>query len=314
MLNKILKESVKGLRRLFIYLIEDVPLHRHGITFVFGVFIMGVIYFLLTPYSHGIGISSKLPEKLTFWNAQYFSVVTVSSLGYGDMHPMGFSKILACFEVLSGLVLMGIILAKTTSARISYHVVRLFSSETQKRMEGFAEEFENLNDKLRNVNRSIQKTPGGQPPINKSIVITECTEIITSFHSYSSNIAEYLSYEVEHCKFFAIVPIDSMKRTADAIGYAILLLGLMIRNTTTEVRGILLTSANRRKLLSIIEKHRQIGKIVCNNCTDDEIREKFSDILTACDGFPESFYAVPLSVSEETQPDQKLDKSNEPQL
>ncbi|MDD5326820.1 MAG: potassium channel family protein [Phycisphaerae bacterium] len=317
MWSKKLSKPIKDLQHLFIYLIEDVPLYYYGIIFVCGVFILGVIYFFLTPYSNGVGTDNMPLQNLTFWNAQYFSVVTVSSLGYGDMHPMGFSKILACLEVLSGLVLMGIILAKTTSARISYHVVRLFSSETQKRMEGFANEFEILEGKLRQVISSIgeiQGIPGEQSSKNQSQIIEKCTKAITNFYSHSSAMAEYLSYEVDHCKFFAIAPVDSIKRTADAIDQAIHLLGQVIISTTTEVRGLLLNAVNRRKLLSIIEEHKRIVRVVHDNCTNHEIQQKFSRILTICNSFPESFYAVPVSVSEKMQPDQKLDKIDEPQL
>jgi ion channel len=38
----------------------------------------------------------------SLWDAIYFSVVTISSLGYGDWFPIGWARALACLEVLSG--------------------------------------------------------------------------------------------------------------------------------------------------------------------------------------------------------------------
>ena len=102
---------------------------------------MASLYYLLTQCDHGIGQDDTALNNATFLTGIYFSIVTISSLGYGDMHPMGISKILACIEVLFGLVMIGVMIAKVTSQRLSYRVERLFRSEAQKRLENFAEEF-----------------------------------------------------------------------------------------------------------------------------------------------------------------------------
>lgn len=55
-------------------------------------------------------------SKVTAQDALYFSIVTEATLGYGDIRPVGFSRLLACTQVLLGLVLAGLIVAKITSA------------------------------------------------------------------------------------------------------------------------------------------------------------------------------------------------------
>lgn len=41
----------------------------------------------------------------------YFSVVTFTSLGYGNIHPLGIAgKAAACMEIVSGLVMFGLLL------------------------------------------------------------------------------------------------------------------------------------------------------------------------------------------------------------
>lgn len=54
----------------------------------------------------------KLVEPVTHWvDYFYFSVVTFTSLGYGDIHPVGVAgKLVACMEIISGLVLFGLLL------------------------------------------------------------------------------------------------------------------------------------------------------------------------------------------------------------
>lgn len=47
--------------------------------------------------------------------AFYFSIVTETTLGYGDFRPVGISRLLVCLHVLIGLGFVGIVVAKITS-------------------------------------------------------------------------------------------------------------------------------------------------------------------------------------------------------
>jgi hypothetical protein len=53
--------------------------------------------------------------NMSYWqilyNTQYYSIVTFTTLGYGDIAPLGFVKIFAAFEALFGLITMGFLLA-----------------------------------------------------------------------------------------------------------------------------------------------------------------------------------------------------------
>lgn len=53
-----------------------------------------------------------LIKPVTHWvDYFYFSVVTFTSLGYGDIHPAGVAgKLVACAEIIAGLVLFGLLL------------------------------------------------------------------------------------------------------------------------------------------------------------------------------------------------------------
>ena len=143
---KIVQNMSKHGQNWLIYLVQNVSMLRYIMSFIVVVIAFGLFYALLTPLGHGIGQNLKpLSDGIswdTFFKGIYFSVVTISSLGYGHMHPMGFSKALACLEVLFGLAVIGIMIAKVTSQRLSHHVSRLFSSDAQKRLEDIAAKFE----------------------------------------------------------------------------------------------------------------------------------------------------------------------------
>ena len=73
-------------------------------------------YWSLSHPSDGNGlIDSDNSNRISFLDSVYFSIVTEATLGYGDIRPVGFSRLLACSQVLLGLLIAGIAIAKVTS-------------------------------------------------------------------------------------------------------------------------------------------------------------------------------------------------------
>jgi Ion channel len=55
------------------------------------------------------GTSSR---SLRMFDYVYFSVITFTTLGYGDLHPIGiFGQAMACLEVLAGFIMFGVLLS-----------------------------------------------------------------------------------------------------------------------------------------------------------------------------------------------------------
>ena len=91
---------------------------------VIGVFVtlgFAVIYRWLSirDPQNGLILPTEQTSQQNFvsWgDAIYFSIVTEATLGYGDIRPVGFSRLLACLQVLLGLTFAGIVVAKITSS------------------------------------------------------------------------------------------------------------------------------------------------------------------------------------------------------
>jgi hypothetical protein len=107
---------------------------------ILAVLLLCAAYFwLLSPYGHGTTY-----KNLTWYSAIYFSVITFSSLGYGDIAPIGFGKAVASFEVLSGLMTVAVFVGKIASERQSAMLRLIYTSEHQRRIVEFEKEIDNL--------------------------------------------------------------------------------------------------------------------------------------------------------------------------
>ncbi len=69
------------------------------------VWVYGISYWLLSEMAGLGGLGGAIHEG--FFSYIYFSVVTYSSLGFGDVYPTGVLRLLTGVEVLNGLVLIG---------------------------------------------------------------------------------------------------------------------------------------------------------------------------------------------------------------
>ena len=311
---------------MFVRLIEEVSTFRYIAGFVGAVIFFGFFYAWLTPMGHGIGQNLKPLPDVTLLTGIYFSIVTISSLGYGHMHPMGASKVLACMEVLIGLAIIGIMIAKVTSQRLSYHVSRLFSSDAQKRLEDIAAGFETSQNDLTTIMQELGKVYRSTPiqtgpstkdtPIqtgpstkDRSEVIANFREIISALRSKCIDLRDYLLFEVKQDNYFQIAPTSAMVRVGNAIDDVFFRLSQLIISLSPQARNETLDRHNRLGILEAIDSQRQVCDIVHQHATDQETQNIFRNIKNTCERVPASYFEVP----EEPQPDQVLQGTDEPQ-
>jgi hypothetical protein len=88
------------------------------------------------------------PGQLNCWDAVYFSIITMTSLGYGDIHPIGFGRFIASVEVLSGIILVAVFVGKVASERQSTLILLLYNSENNRRLKEFYLEINRIADSL----------------------------------------------------------------------------------------------------------------------------------------------------------------------
>lgn len=84
---------------------------------VASILIFGLAYLLAGMV--GGGLVEKDTSSLGFWDCLYFSTVTITTLGYGDITPSGLSRVVASLEAVFGLVFVGYAVAQIVSLRES---------------------------------------------------------------------------------------------------------------------------------------------------------------------------------------------------
>lgn len=78
-------------------------------------------------------------RAVTFFDTLYFSLVTVSSLGYGDIRPVGWARMFTGAEVILGLAFFGLLVAKISSVKQDYILRRLYSDVVDAKLARFAD-------------------------------------------------------------------------------------------------------------------------------------------------------------------------------
>jgi hypothetical protein len=103
----------------------------------------------------GTVISPNLPG---FFNSIYYSFITITTTGYGDISPNGLSKLLAILEVVSGVILTGVLISKLVGIKQERILEEVYDIS-----------YEEIIDRLRSglylfrsdVNRTLEKIESG---------------------------------------------------------------------------------------------------------------------------------------------------------
>jgi len=107
-------------------LLDRVPFWAIVAMNIGAAFVFAGIYAALGSQWPQHGLTHIRPEAIVQWHAYlYFSFVTQATIGYGDFLPLGFSRLFACLQAGVGIVSVGLLIAKITTASISrYHLLR----------------------------------------------------------------------------------------------------------------------------------------------------------------------------------------------
>lgn len=302
-------------QRILDHLIEDVPLRTYFIFAAGVVVLFGFLYDTLTPLGEGMGCQTA---DSSLWRGVYFSVVTLSSLGYGDIVPIGYSRVLAAVEVLFGLMFMGILVAKLTSRRLSYQVKRLFATDAQKRLVDLSIDIEShattIIQSMRDFGACYQQTPTAMPVlVAKPEALRQFQDLLDRLHSSTGALIEYFRYESEQRGYFEVAPPAAINRVISAQDKNLFNLSQLIISLPGEARTEVLDPTNRTKISTILSNSDTTRELIEENTVDSDIRGSCVRLRETCKSVRDAHFSTPDVARIADQPDQIVPKSDEPQ-
>ena len=104
----------------FIALLDRISFSQVFTAWLIIIILFGTIFFLLLPMPNNGLLSNSAPltrGSTGFLDSLYFSFVTATSLGFGDIAPLGISKFLASFEAILGLIVYGVLISKLVGVK-----------------------------------------------------------------------------------------------------------------------------------------------------------------------------------------------------
>ena len=105
----------------------------------------------------GIGGLRELDQTTTglkaVWTAFYFSFVTAASAGFGDVLPLGASRVLAIVEAVGGLLVFGAVISKLVSRRQEEVVDEIHRIAYEDRLERVQTDLHLVLSELQNIIR-----------------------------------------------------------------------------------------------------------------------------------------------------------------
>ncbi|MBR9683208.1 two pore domain potassium channel family protein [Candidatus Woesearchaeota archaeon] len=145
------------------------------------ILIFGIVYFLLsTPHSLLLSNPTNLPVRGVM-DSIYFSFITATFTGFGDIVPVGSYKIIAIFEVTLGVLLLAFVTSKLVSLKQDIILNEIYEIS-------FNERINRLRSSLllfrQNINRTINRIE------EHSIRKREIDEIYIYFSSLANVLKE----------------------------------------------------------------------------------------------------------------------------
>ena len=170
-----------------------------GVWIGFGV-LMGLLFYLISYYSPENGLlyfqKPMLMNLRGLFSCVYFSFVTITSTGYGDITPSGISQYITVLEILSGIVLLGTLISKLVSSkqeRLTEEIYELSFEEKVNRLKT------SLYISRANVHRIMDR-------INASLVIrrADIADFEASMISLSENLVRVHAFVSQQSKKKAV--------------------------------------------------------------------------------------------------------------
>ena len=182
-------KRVKGVNRIikqkeFVNFIDRLNFLHIFLIWVFIVLSFGFVYYFFQNESSFLFYSAKQISVDKINDAIYFSFVTATTTGFGDIIPFGLFKLLAIFEVVFGLLLLAVVTSKLVSIKQDMILNELYESSINERISKIRSSLLLFRQHLDRIVTKIE---------DKSITKRELGYISNYISSFNDNLKEIVS-------------------------------------------------------------------------------------------------------------------------
>lgn len=154
--------------------------------------LLSATYFTFAPCSHSLN-----SESGEFLSAVYFSVVTFTSLGYGELHPQGLGRVVAAGVVMLGLAFIALLVGKFASERQHSILLLLHTSDCQRRINDFTLQ---LSQRCIDLDTACTAANLASRQANLKLA-SERLEVVSNYLVFNSNQARLVEFGNESSLF-----------------------------------------------------------------------------------------------------------------
>ncbi len=136
--------------RKFLLFIDRWNLGDVFIVMIGWIFFLAFCYYLVSTWNMGSILEKDVKVQDAF-DFIYFSFVSFTTVGYGDLIPTGVCKAISVVEGMSNFLFMGIFISKLTSYKSDYMMKRIYTAELENRFQGFTSGVREGHDAILNM-------------------------------------------------------------------------------------------------------------------------------------------------------------------
>lgn len=259
-----------------LFRIDDLSLKNIFALLFLAIIIFSITYYILSFYNNGPVLTYNVSQGVSFGDCIYFSIVTISSLGYGDMRPQGLSKVASCLEVLIGLGFLGLIVSKIASWKQDYQLRRIYSLTTKQFLDKFCDSLANCYLKYKDFLEKVllEKSDDCNPlqiPTNKKQLKTFNNQLQIVCRALKS----HLVYETRKGEYFAEIEAGSIINLLKPISS---ILRLRV-NLPKDCRTAFTEASNKRKPHHTLTFFSDICNIISRNVSHDVVNKQCMNIM-----------------------------------
>ena len=261
--------------RRILRLINEISLWWMVIGLWVAIFGFAGLYWVLDYSGAGLlefGYDTEL--SITLFDCLYFSLITISSLGYGDIHPLGWSRMVSGAEVMIGLAFFGLLVAKISSIKQDYILRRLYYADViDHRLENYAETLEEARQLYRITSNMLI---GGEMDPELTTTFKSDVEESTFFyqvHTLLQEIRDLVVFEVHNGGFFDNVS-DSLVGRIYASIQGLLSHTLRLAERDFDMACEHIFCGNEELLEELVEMSHEIARIGRGRSRSSDIKDQ----------------------------------------